>query len=166
MPPINPTITSCLPRPICLDSEPPCLLAEPAAGWCEDAPTPKVTFKPPTPTSTSHFNSPPNLLTSSLKTARVGKQYRDLIIVQDTDTTDTLTLKISSLPPNLALGSCVQTKTQAGVRLTCPVYGKPVQTGLYSLTLIIQDGSGNQVETQLSLSIRDSRFWLFQLFGF
>lgn len=34
---------SCIPRPACLDTTPPCLLAEPADGWCQE----------PTPTSTA-----------------------------------------------------------------------------------------------------------------
>lgn len=55
----TPTITPpCIPKPACLDSTPPCLIAQPAQGWCPNitsVPTPTSTLTPtltPTPSPT------------------------------------------------------------------------------------------------------------------
>jgi hypothetical protein len=145
---------TCLPRPACLDSVPPCMIPEPVDGWCPVlSPTPVVT---PTPI----VNRTPEIITTGLADGMVGESYSAYVRGRDGDIGDSLKMLIANLPPGIRNVKC---SSDAEIfrgfvnSISCVIEGVPETAGTYRVDAVLFDQKGGVDEKSFALIIKPPR---------
>lgn len=100
-------------------------------------------------------NKPPVIQTSGLPDGKLGKPYSAEVLGKDGDIYDALTMKISSLPDGLSMGSCVKNLNQDnGIR--CPISGTPTVAGDFKVNAELSDSQNHTVSKIFNLDIGKS----------
>jgi hypothetical protein len=138
---------SCAPRPKCLDTKPPCMIVEPADGWCPNAlPVDTVMVRP--------FIS-----TTSLPRVLRNRPYTATITGSEANPQAILTLTAQNLPKGLSLTNCQPALRQTTMMINCQLTGKTNDTpGTFPVIFRLSDSHGATAIKTLNLTV-SNRLW-------
>jgi hypothetical protein len=97
----------------------------------------------------------PVILTQSLPTAGIFRDYSATISGYDQDSQDILKMTISNLPLGTYRGPCSVTVGggEPGQEIDCQISGRPLRPGTYSVNVLLEDNHGGRASKALYLKV-------------
>lgn len=98
-------------------------------------------------------NTPPVITTKSLPQGRLYRWYQATVAGVDVDG-DWLHLTTSGLPAGVTQQECTQVRTEQKSTISCPLTGRPLQRGIFPVTVFLTDDRGGSDKKILPLNIK------------
>lgn len=98
-------------------------------------------------------NAIPVITTTGLPSGILNRQYTAVISGYDQDERDTLSFTTSGLPTGLRQDKCTLSVVLGNTTISCILTGRPLQAGIYPITITLQDNRGGITDKVLPLRI-------------